>query len=129
MSVYLCEKCMAAYDGEILTVGVIHGKCSHCGVEGGTPQISMVRHGLLWPRPIPVSERLPEVGERVLWFNDGDWEPGEFKRMSRSFEHAGYQYTEGEGYYEECEEWGWTVLARDGIKFWMRFPPAPTEGT
>jgi hypothetical protein len=39
-------------------------------IEGVDQEIDAEKY---WPRPIPVSERLPEAGQRVLVFADGEW--------------------------------------------------------
>lgn len=70
-----CEDCCPAGGVEEFTIGVIGERCDRCGkvvVSGGYA----VRPECLWPKPIPVSERLPELGVSVLAYCGGpDWTP------------------------------------------------------
>lgn len=80
-----------------------------------------------WPRPIPVSERLPEVGERVLWLQDGTWEAGVFKgQWGMDMPDFNTKATDSR-YDPDYDGYGSVTIERDAVTHWLPLPPPPTE--
>jgi hypothetical protein len=65
-----------------------------------------------WPRPIPVSERLPNEGAGALWWSRGGWEIGILQRYDGEL-----CYFDGHG----------STLLCNGVTHWLPLPPAPEE--
>jgi len=64
-----------------------------------------------WPRPIPVSERLPEDYTPILWFCAGEWWAGHSDSgVFFSHVHHGTQH---------CE------TVESGVTHWLPLPPPP----
>jgi hypothetical protein len=65
-----------------------------------------------WPRPIPVSERLPDLGVRVLFWSFDEWYSGNLT----GGENTPYFFVaDGEGF------------GAAGVTHWLPLPPKPTE--
>lgn len=68
-----CDDCVPRDVSENL-VATLRGKCDRCGRDIGS-LIGVSSHDVdakyLWPRPIPVSQSLPELGETVLAYYVG----------------------------------------------------------
>lgn len=64
-----------------------------------------------WPRPIPVSERLPETDEVLVWTDGSGWEF--FREFGRSFNAEGQ----------------WIDRNEQPITHWLPLPPAPSGET
>lgn len=75
-----------------------------------------------WPRPIPVSERLPEVGQDVLAFGRSVnlWSsPGTVSNNERKWFSAGWDGEVWEVNYAES-------LQLTDVAHWLPLPPSPS---
>jgi len=70
----------------------------------------------VWPRPIPVTERLPEVGERAIWRHEDDWMTG----------YRGEDAEDGRTYFIP-DELGLRVKIGPPTTHWLPLPPAPQK--
>lgn len=87
-------------------------KQSWTDIEGVPPVEEIMRRelelrGVLWPRPIPVAERLPDHLQWVLYFSNGFWGTG-----YRAFETTGVISPWVDGDLHE-------------ITHWLPMPPKP----
>lgn len=79
------------------------------GEKNSTPAVA-------WPRPIPVSERLPEVGKPVLWCSGGEWECGHLTDSDLD----GKKWWSPDTHYD-------IVPLDTTATHWLPLPPSPTE--
>jgi hypothetical protein len=111
----LCDSCMPAGGCQEFTVGIMRGTCDHCGREGKSPELHAVRAQVAWPRPISVKERLPELGDTVLFFiSDQEWAMGEWKK---SISQPTPWFATEDG----------IAFPVDHVTHWMPLPPSPAS--
>lgn len=78
-----------------------------------------------WPRPIPVGERLPEINDTVMWWEDGSWIFGALKQFANDVDDGPHQWKAGDFYVDPFDEMSCLQLKHGHITHWLPLPPAP----
>jgi hypothetical protein len=113
----LCVDCYPVGGCEVFTVGLMgNQRCDRCGANRGKLLAVAERH--LWPRPIPVAERLPEAlqagdseSESVMVFvvDEGAWFQAHYDSM-----FAEWRFPNGA-----------VISTPRLVSHWMPMPPRP----
>lgn len=74
--------------------------------------VGKIHPDAMWPTPIPVSERLPAVGEPALWF-EGGWETGTLQTPG----------LDGKWWWRPDNHWDICEITPE--MYWMPLPPTP----
>lgn len=120
---YNYRMCDKAYCGDCAPSVERDVFCDGCGKQLSPGEPTQIEYQ--WPAPIPVSERLPEVGDFVMWYENGDWTVGTMGRCENGGRPQ-FDFDAGDPYFmPEYDGYG-MVLLKHRVTHWLPIPPAPT---